>query len=225
VEQTLNIILLSCKVATIATAAILPVGVYLGWLFARKSFVGKTLLDGTVNIPLVMPPVVTGYILLIALGPASLAGQLLQRLFGIEIAFTWKAAVLASAIVSFPLLVRAVRVAVDSVDSRLENAARTLRAGEWQIFLKITLPLSAPGIIAGAVLAFARAFGEFGATVIFASNIPGQTQTIPLALFTYANQPGGEQKSMVLLAIAVLVSYISVIVNEWLLRRFKNAGS
>ncbi|NIR52417.1 molybdate ABC transporter permease subunit [candidate division KSB1 bacterium] len=216
-----DIILLSLKVACVATLFILPFGTYLGWLFSRKHFRGKSLLDGLVNIPLVLPPVVTGYFLLIFLGPAGYLGRFLKSWLGIEIAFTWKAAVAASAVVSLPLLVRAVRVAVDSVDYKLEDAARMLRASEWNVFFRITLPLSANGIIAGAVLAFARALGEFGATIIFASNIPGKTQTIPLAIFTYLNQPGGEAKARILVLISIVFSYLSVVANELMLRRFR----
>jgi molybdate transport system permease protein len=169
--------------------------------------------------------VVTGYFLLILLAPSGYLGRFLNQLFGITVAFTWKAAVAASAVVSFPLLVRAVRVAVDSVDYKLEEAARLLRASEWEIFFKITLPLAANGIVAGAVLAFARGLGEFGATIIFASNIPGKTQTIPLAIFTYLNQPEGEAKAQMLVLISIVFSYLSILINELLLRRFRNAAS
>ncbi len=217
-----DIILLSVKVAAISTLLILPVGVYLGWLFSRKNFWGKSLLDGAVNVPLVLPPVVTGYFLLILLGPSGWIGSYLNRWFGITLAFTWWAAVIAAAVVSLPLLVRAVRVAVDAVDIKLEEAASMLRAGELNIFFKITLPLAINGIIAGAVLAFARALGEFGATIIFASNKPGETQTIPLAIFTYLNQPDGEAKAQILVIVSIVFAYISIILNELLLRRFRN---
>ncbi|MFQ5707223.1 MAG: molybdate ABC transporter permease subunit [bacterium] len=217
----LQILLLSLKVASLATVAILPVGTYLGWLLSRKSFLGKSLLDGVVNFPLVLPPVVTGYFLLFLLGPQGVVGQFLQRWFGFRLAFTWKAAAVAAAVVSLPLLVRSVRVAVDSVDAKLEEAARVLRASEWSIFVRITLPLAANGILAGSVLAFARGLGEFGATIVFASNIPGKTQTIPLAIFTYLNQPGGESKAQILVIISMVVAYLSILVNEWLLRKFK----
>ncbi len=220
-NEQFQIILLSLKVALIATVIILPVGTYLGWLFSRKNFLGKSLLDGLVNIPLVLPPVVTGYFLLVVLGPNGLIGRYLDQWFGFSIAFTWKAAVAASAVVSLPLLVRAVRVAVDAVDFKLEEAARMLRANEWEIFFKITLPLAANGIIAGAVLAFARGLGEFGATIMVASNVPGKTQTIPLAIFTYLNQPDGESKALVLIIVSIIFAYLSVLINELLLRRFR----
>lgn len=220
-----QIILLSLKVASLASLIILPLGTYLGWLFSRKNFFGKSLLDGMVHVPLVLPPVVTGYFLLILLGPSGYLGRFLNQWFGISIAFTWIAAVAASAVVSLPLLVRAVRVAVDSVDYKLEEAARMLRASEWYIFFKITLPLAANGIIAGSVLAFARGLGEFGATIIFASNIPGKTQTIPLAIFNYLNQPEGEAKAQFLVIVSIVFSYLSVLINEMLLQRFKKQKS
>ena len=222
-NNQLQIILLSLKVATLSTIIIIPIGTYLGWLFSRKRFIGKSLLDGLVNIPLVLPPVVTGYLLLILLGPSGFIGRFLKEWFGINLAFTWWAAVIASAVVSFPLLVRAVRVAVDSVDEKLEEAGRMLRAREASVFFRITLPLAANGIIAGSVLAFARALGEFGATIIFAGNILGKTQTIPLAVFTYFNQPDGASKATILLIVSVVISYLSILLNELMLRRMKNA--
>lgn len=220
-----EIILLSLKVAGLATVIILPIGIYFGWLFSRKSFFGKSFLDGLVNVPLVLPPVVTGYFLLILLGPNGFLGRFLWQWFGLRVAFTWFAAVLAGAVVSLPLLVRAAHVAIDAVDVKLEEAASLLRASRLNIFFSITLPLAAPGIIAGAVLAFARALGEFGATIIFASNIPGKTQTIPLAIFTYLNQPGGEVKAQFLVVASIIFSYLSILLNERLLRRFKHAKS
>lgn len=222
-DSTVGIILLSLKVATLATLLVLPAGIFLGWLFSRKRFRGKTLLDGLVNVPLVLPPVVTGYFLLLLLGPRGFLGSLLQDAFGLQLAFSQFAAVIAAALVSLPLLVRAVRVAVDGVDSKLEAAARMLRAGELQIFFSVTLPLAINGIIAGTILAFARALGEFGATIIFAGNKPGITQTIPLAIFTYINQPGGEEKARLLVIISILLAYLSIVVNEILLRRFNHA--
>ncbi len=220
-----DIILLSLKVALTATLLMLPLGVFLGWLFSRKRFFGKSLFDGLVNVPLVLPPVVTGYFLLIVLGPNGVVGKWLQDWLGISLAFNWKAAVLAAGIVSLPLLVRAVHVAVDAVDPKLEEAARMLRASEWQIFFAITLPLSANGVIAGGVLAFGRALGEFGATIIFASNIPGKTQTIPLAIFTYINQPDGEAKAQTLVLVSIVLAYLSILLNEFLLRRIRYAPS
>lgn len=219
----LQIILLSLKVATLATMILIPVGTFLGWLLARKSFPGKSLLDGIVNVPLVLPPVVTGYFLLVVLGPNSVVGGVLEKV-GIRLAFTWTGAVVASAVVSMPLLVRAARAAIDSVDVKLEDAARMLRAGEFRIFFRVTLPLAANGVLAGTVLAFARALGEFGATVVFASNIQGVTQTMPLAIFSYLNQIDGEAKARTLVIVSIVLAYLSILVNEALMRRFKNAA-
>lgn len=223
-SEQLNIILLSLKVAGLAVLLLIPVGTALGWLFCRRRFFGRSLLEGLVNVPLVLPPVVTGYFLLIALGPSGGLGRFLKSWFGLTIAFTWKAAVLAAAVVSLPLLVRAVKVAVEAIDPKLEEAARMLRAGEIRIFFEITLPLAANGIIAGTILAFARAIGEFGATIIFASNIPGKTQTIPLAIFTFLNQPGGTEKTRVLVIVSIVLAYLSILLNELLLRKLKRAN-
>lgn len=220
----LSIILLSLKVALLATVLLIPTGTVLGWILARKQFFGKTLLDGLINIPLVLPPVVTGYFLLVLLGPNGYVGHFLD-LLGIRLAFTWYGAVIAAAVVSLPLLVRSVRVTIDAVDLKLEEAARTLRASETRIFFKITLPLAAHGVLAGSVLAFARALGEFGATIVFASNIQGETQTMPLAIFSYLNQVDGEEKARVLVLVAILIAYASIITNELLLRRLKRAES
>ena len=220
-NETLGIVLLTLRVALVATLLNLPVGIFFGWLLARRDFRGKTLLDGLVNVPLVLPPVVTGYFLLVLLGPGGTFGQVLLDWFGIRIAFTWKAAVVAAAVVSLPLLVRSVRVAIEAVDPRLEEAARTLRANEWAVFAGLTLPLSINGVVSGAVLAFARGLGEFGATMLFASNIPGKTQTISLAIFTYFNQPGAESKVNLLVGVSIVLSYVSILVNEALLRRYR----
>ncbi len=220
-SETPGIVLLTLRVALVATLLNLPLGIFFGWLFARRSFRGKTLLDGLVNVPLVLPPVVTGYFLLVVLGPSGVVGRLLQNWFGLQIAFTWKAAVVAAAAVSLPLLVRSVRVAVEGVDPRLEEAARMLRANEWGVFFRVTLPLALNGVVSGAVLAFARGLGEFGATILFASNIPGRTQTISLAIFTYFNQPGAQGKVNLLVAISIALSYVSILLNEALLRRYR----
>jgi len=218
-----HIVLLSLQVALLATVLILPLGIALGWLLARKEFYGKSLLDALVNVPLVLPPVVTGYFLLLVLGPTGYIGRYLDAYLGITLAFDWSGAVIAAAVVSFPLLVRAVRVAVSGVDPKLEDAARMLRAPERDIFFRITLPLAANGIIAGAILAFARALGEFGATIVFASNIPGKTQTIPLAIFTFLQQPNGEEKVQYLVGVAIVLAYLAMLLNEWMLRRVNYA--
>ena len=218
-----QIIALSVQVALLATLFILPAGVFFGWLLARKQFWGKSLLDALINIPLVLPPVVTGYFLLILLGPRGLLGGPLASYFGIQLAFSWYGAILAAGIVSLPLLVRSVRVAIEGVDQKLEDAARMLHARELSIFREITLPLAINGIIAGIVLAFARALGEFGATIIFASNIPGKTQTIPIAIFTLINQPGGDEKVQRLVIASILFAYLSMLLNELLIRRYHHA--
>lgn len=221
--NNLQILWLSLQVATLATVFILPLGTFLGWLFSRKSFPGKLFVDGFVHIPLVLPPVVTGYFLLVLFGPSGFFGMYLNQWFGVRIAFTKTAAIIAAGVVSLPLLVRAVRVAIDAVDLKLEEAARLLRTGEWGIFFKITLPLAANGIVAGAVLAFARALGEFGATIIFASNIAGKTRTMPLAIFTYLNQPEGEEKAKILVIFSIILSYVSILLNELLLKKIRHA--
>lgn len=216
------VIILSLKVAFAALVFILPIGSFFGWLLARKDFPGKSFVDALINIPLALPPVVTGYCLLIIFGPGSSIGRFFDRI-GFPIAFTWMAAVLAAAVVSMPLLTRAVRVAVESVDPKIEDAARMLRAGEIDIFFKITLPLSKHGIISGAVLSFGRAIGEFGATIVFAGNIQGETQTIPLAIFSYLNQVDGEARAKVLILIAIVIAYLSIALNEWMLRKVRDA--
>lgn len=218
----LPVTFLSLKVALTATLVLIPTGTFLGWVLARKQFPGKTLVEGAISIPLVLPPVVTGYMLLILLGPKGYIGEQLAIL-GIRLAFTWQAAVVAAATVSLPLMVRAVRLAVEGVDEELEDAARLLRASETGIFFSITLPLAVHGILAGTILSFARALGEFGATIILASNIEGVTQTIPLAIFTYLNQVDGEGKAMILVGISICLAYLSILASAFLSRKFRHA--
>ena len=213
-------LLLSLKVAFWAVLCSLPLGVMLAWILARLDFPGKSLLDGLLHLPLVLPPVVIGYLLLVALGRTGLIGKILYENFGVSIAFTWKGAVVASAVMAFPLLVRAVRLSLDTVDTKLEMAARTLGAGSWRVFFTVTLPLSIPGIIAGMVLAFARSLGEFGATITFVSNIPGQTQTLPLALYTMTQVPNGEAAAMRLCLVALAIALLALIGANWLEKRF-----
>ena len=213
-------LLLSLRVAFWAVLCSLPFGVLLAWILSRRDFPGKSLLDGLLHLPLVLPPVVIGYLLLVGLGRNGLIGKALYEHFGVSIAFTWKGAVAASAVMAFPLLVRAVRLSLDAVDARLEMAARTLGAGPWRVFFTVTLPLSLPGIIAGMVLAFARSLGEFGATITFVSNIPGQTQTLPLALYTMTQVPHGEAAAMRLCVIAIAVALLALIGANWLEKRF-----
>jgi len=213
-------LLISLKVAFWAVLSSLPLGVALAWILARRDFFGKSLLDGLLHLPLVLPPVVIGYLLLVTLGRNGVIGKMLYEHLGVSIAFTWKGAVVASAVMAFPLLVRMVRLSIDAVDARLEMAARTLGAGPWRVFFTITLPLSIPGILAGMVLAFARSLGEFGATIMFVSNIPGQTQTLPLALYTMTQVPHGEAAALRLCFIAVIIALTALIGANWLEKRF-----
>ena len=194
-------------------------GIGVAWLLARKQFYGKVLLDALVHLPLVLPPVVVGYLLLMCFGRRGWIGGWLHENFGIDIAFTWKAAAIAAAVMGFPLLVRAVRLAIELVDVRIEQAARTLGASPWRVFITITLPLSLPGVLAGAVLAFARSLGEFGATITFAGNIEGVTRTLPVAVFTYTQVPGGDGPAMRLVLISVALSLIALVGSELLARR------
>ncbi|MFH1153866.1 MAG: molybdate ABC transporter permease subunit [Pseudomonadota bacterium] len=211
---------LSLWVSGWSVIASLPFGILTAWVLARLRFPGKNLVDGMVHLPLVMPPVVTGYLLLIVLGRNGVIGALLYRYLNIVLAFNWKGAVLAAAVMSFPLLVRSVRLSLESVDRNLEAAARTLGAGPVRIFLTVTLPLMAPGIITGIILAFARSLGEFGATITFVSNIQGQTQTLPLALYTLTQVPDGETGAMRLCILAVLIAMGALVCSEILARRF-----
>jgi len=213
-------LLLSLKVAFWAVLCSLPFGVMLAWVLSRLDFPGKSLLDGLLHLPLVLPPVVIGYLLLVGLGRNGLIGKILHEQLGISIAFTWKGAVAASAVMAFPLLVRTVRLSLDAVNPKLEMAARTLGAGPWRVFFTITLPLSIPGLVAGMVLAFARSLGEFGATITFVANIPGQTQTLPLALYTMTQVPNGEAAAMRLCFIAIAIALLALIWANWLEKRF-----
>lgn len=211
---------LSLKVSGVAVMSSLPLGILLAWVLARLKFPGKTLLDGLIHLPLVIPPVVTGYLLLVALGKRGLIGGWLFSTFGIEIAFTWKGAAVASAVMAFPLMVRAVRLSLEGMDQGLESAARTLGAGPGRVFFTVTLPLIVPGILTGAILAFARSLSEFGATITFVSNIPGQTQTLPLALYTLTQVPGGEAGAMRLCVVSIVVAMLALMASEGLAKRF-----
>lgn len=213
-------LLLSLQVACWAVLCCLPFGVALAWILSRLDFPGKSLLDGLIHLPLVLPPVVIGYLLLVGLGRNGLIGKFLYEHFGISIAFNWKGAVAASAVMAFPLLVRAVRLSFDSVNPKLEMAARTLGASPLRVFFTITIPLSIPGIVTGMVLAFARSLGEFGATITFVSNIPGQTQTLPLALYTMTQVPDGETAAMRLCVIAIVLALLALMGANWLEKRF-----
>ena len=215
----LSAIALSFKVAFCCAILVLPIAILVGWWLARKSFRGKSLIEGIINLPLVLPPVATGFILLLLLGAKGLVGQYLNEWFGIRIAFTYYAAVIASMIVSFPLAVRAIRLSIEMVDPGFEEAAKTLGASSFQAFLRITLPLAFPGIISGFVLSFARSLGEFGATIIFAGNISGETQTIPLALFNQIQIPGMESSAFRLLLVAVVFSFLAMSASEFLVKK------
>ena len=211
-------IALSLKVALVAALASLPFGIAMGWLLARRRFPGKLLVDALVHLPLVLPPVVVGYVLLVGFGRQGPLGKLLAA-FGIEIAFHWTGAALASAIMGFPLLVRAIRLSIEAVDTKLEQAASTLGASRLRVFATVTLPLALPGIVAGLVLAFAKALGEFGATITFVSSIPGVTQTLPSAIYGLLQVPGGEAGIWRLAAVSVAISLAALMASEWLVRR------
>ena len=213
-----EIVRLTLLVGGVATGATLPVAFALAWVLARGRFPGKLLLDGIVHLPLVLPPVVTGYALLLAFGRRGPAGAFLAECCGIVLSFRWTGAALACAVMAFPLLVRAVRLAFEAVDTGLEEAAGTLGASRLVVFLTVTLPLALPGVLAGAVLAFAKALGEFGATITFVSNIPGETQTLPSAIYSYTQIPGGEPGALRLALVAAALSLGALVASELLAR-------
>ncbi len=210
---------LSLKIALVATLATLPLGVAVAWLLARRNFWGKALLDGMVHLPLVLPPVVTGYLLLISFGRRGPIGAFLAENLGIVLSFRWTGAALACAVMGFPLLVRPIRLAIESIDRKLEDAAATLGADRLRVFLTVTLPLAMPGLVAGMVLCFAKALGEFGATITFVSNIPGETQTISAAIYTFTQVPGGDAAAGRLVLVAIVISLLALVAAEWLARR------
>ncbi len=214
-----SIIVLSLKVSLAAVTLTMPVAYALAWLLARRQFPGRSLLDALVHLPLVVPPVVTGWLLLILLGRSGPLGSLLYQWFGITLVFHWTGAALAAGVMALPLMVRAMRLSIDAVDRRLVAAGRTLGASRWHAFRTITLPLTLPGILAGAVLGFTRSLGEFGATITFAANIPGETRTLPLAIYTGLQVPGGEAAVTRLAIISILLSLSALMVSEWLIRR------
>src|SRR5499433_2542944 len=209
---------LSLRIALVATAWALPFGIAIGWLLARGKFWGKTVLDGLVHLPLVLPPVVTGYLLLIWFGRKGPVGAFLYDHFGIVFAFRWTGAALASGVMGFPLMVRAIRLSIDAVDRRLEAAAGTLGAHPLWVFLVVTLPLALPGVLVGAILCFAKALGEFGATITFVSNIPGQTQTISAAIYTLTQVPNGDVGALRLTLISVTIALTALVASEVLQR-------
>lgn len=210
---------LSLQVSLWATLLSLPFGIFVAYALARWEFRGKQLLNIAVHLPLILPPVVTGYLLLLVFGRRGAIGGFLEETFGLVLAFRWTGAALAAAIMAFPLMVRAIRLAIEAVDPKLEEAAATLGASRVRVFITITLPLITPGLIAGAVLAFAKAIGEFGATITFVSNIPGQTQTIPSAIYAFLQVPGGESGALRLVAISIVVAMAALLASEALARR------
>ena len=215
----LTAVWLSAKVALSATLLCLPLGIAVSWLLARRRFPGKVLLDVLVQLPMVLPPVVPGYLLLVVLGTQGVVGAWLLERFGITLAFTWKGAVLASAVMAFPLMVQPVRLAFGMIDRRLEQAATTLGATPWRAFFTVTLPLAVPGIIAGAVLCFSRSLGEFGATMAFVGNIPSETRTLPLAIYTYMHVPGGEAPSQRLAWLSIAIAFVALLAAHGISRR------
>lgn len=214
-------VLLSLRVAFWATLISLPIGVGVAWILARRQFPGHSLLNAIVHLPLVVPPVVVGYLLLLLLGRSGPLGALFDSWFGLTVAFTWQGAAVASAVMAFPLLVRAIRLSLEAVDQRLESAARTLGAPAPWVFATVTLPLIVPGILAGAILAFARSLGEFGATITFVSNIPGETRTLPLALYNLTQSPDGDSAALRLMIVSVIIAVAALLVSEMIARRVR----
>ncbi|KAB0300643.1 molybdate ABC transporter permease subunit [Vibrio fortis] len=215
-------LLLSLKVAGFAILWLVPIGIGLAWLLAKKQFIGKGLVESLVHLPLVLPPVVIGYLLLVMMGRQGLIGSWLNDVFGVVFSFSWKGASLACIVVALPLMVRSIRLSLETVDSKLEEAAATLGASPTKVFFTITLPLMVPGIITGTMLSFARSLGEFGATISFVSNIPGETQTIPLAMYTFIETPGAEMEAARLCAISIAIALGSLMLSEWLNRKTVN---
>jgi molybdate transport system permease protein len=222
----LGIVVLSLKVALVGVAFSLPPAIFFAYVLARADFPGKTMLDALVHLPLVLPPVVVGFALLLLFGSHGILGAWLAEWFGVVFAFRWTGAALAAAIMGFPLMVRAIRLSIAAIDRRLETVARTLGGSRAWIFASITLPLALPGIVTGALLSFARSLGEFGATITFVSNIPGETETLPLAIYTLVQTPGGDAQAIRLSLFAVALSIAALIASEWLTRRSnKKAGA
>lgn len=210
---------LSLRVSLWAVCLSLPLGILVAWVLSRKSFPGRVLIDGIVHLPLIVPPVVVGYILLLAFGRRGFIGSWLWETFQISISFSWKGAALAAGIMAFPLMVRSIRLGLDAVDPKLEQAAKTLGASSFGVFFSVTMPLILPSILTGAILAFARCLGEFGATITFVSNIPGETRTLPLALYTAVQSPGGEIAALRLVVISVVIALVALLISEFLSRK------
>lgn len=218
-EYEITALLLSLKVSSIAVLFSLPLGILCAWILARCEFPGKTIFDSIIHLPLVLPPVVIGYMLLVSMGRQGFIGSWLYEWFSISFSFSWRGAALAAAIVSFPLMVRAIRLSFESVDIKLEQAAQTLGSSRLKVFLTITLPLTLPGIISGMILAFARSLGEFGSTITFVSNIPSETRTIPLAMYSFIQTPGAEHEAARLCVIAIIIAVLSLTASQWLAKR------
>ncbi len=215
----IDVVLLSLKVALWSVLVSLPVALALAHLLARHDFPGKSLVDACVHLPLVLPPVVVGYFLLVLLGRSGPVGAWLEQWFGIVVAFNWRGAAIACAVMGFPLMVRAMRLSIEAIDPKLEAAAATLGAGRTGTFLVVTLPLALPGIVTGVLLSFARSLGEFGATITFVSNIPGETQTLPLAIYALTQVPSGDDAALRLCVISVILSLVALLVSEALVQR------
>lgn len=218
-DYEISALLLSLKVSSIAVLWLLPVGVFFSWLLVTKEFWGKKLLDSLIHLPLVLPPVVIGYVLLLTMGRKGVVGEWLFDTFGLVFSFNWKGAALASAVVALPLMVRSIRLSLMNVDPKLEQAARTLGASPFRVFMTITLPLVLPGVITGAMLSFARSLGEFGATISFVANIPNQTQTLPLAMYNFIQTPGAELQAARLCVISIVIALLSLLCSEWLTQK------
>lgn len=214
-------VFLSLKVALFAVGLSLPLGVFVAWVLARLEFPGKTLLDAIIHVPLVMPPVVVGYLLLLLLGRKGILGSWIYDTFGVTIGFSWQGAAVAAAVMSFPLMVRAIRLSIEAIDPHLEQAARTLGAGRLDVFFSVTLPLAGSGIVVGAILAFARALGEFGATITFVSAIPGETNTLPISLYTIVQTPGEETGAIRLVALSLVIAFGAMFAAEVISRRVR----
>ena len=217
--EELEILRLSVRVALWSVAGSLPLAVATAYVLARTRFPGKSLFDAGVHLPLVLPPVVVGYFLLVLLGRQGPIGGWLESVFGVVVAFRWTGAAIACAVMGFPLMVRAIRLSIEAVDPKLEAAAETLGAGRWGVFLTIILPLALPGVLTGMLLSFARSLGEFGATITFVSNIPGETQTLPLAIYSFTQVPGGDAQALRLCLISIALSLIALLISEVLVRR------
>ena len=218
-EAEIEVIIISFKIAAVASIASLPFGIWIGYILARKNFLFKKLFISFINLPLILPPVVTGYLLLILFGKNGFIGKFLLDYFNFSFAFKWTGAALACAIMGFPLMVRSIKLAIEMIDIKIENAAKTLGASSLKVFLTITLPISIPGIIVGTTLSFARSLGEFGATITFVSNIPGETQTISAAIYTFLQIPNGEPMAMRLTLISIIVSILAILFSEVILEK------